>query len=46
MKKIVIILCLAFLVPISLLAHDMSLHMKIVAETFDVWQEFDPAFYQ
>ncbi len=37
---------LVLLVPLYLSAHDISLHMKITAETFDVWQEFDPAFYQ
>lgn len=31
--------------PFIMMAHDLSLHMYIGSQTFDVWQEFDPAFY-
>jgi|GEM_PF-2480497 len=46
MKVIVKAICVLLMVPMFALAHDMSLHMKLAAETFDVWQDFDPAFYQ
>lgn len=38
-------ICSLLLVPMFLLAHDMSLHMKIAAETFNIWEEYDPEFY-
>ncbi|MEO0226657.1 MAG: hypothetical protein ABIL70_01235 [candidate division WOR-3 bacterium] len=41
-KTFVIVL---IIVPILISAHDMSLHMYIGSQTFDVWQEFDPEFY-
>jgi len=45
MKNIIRIICLISILPILLLAHDMSLHMSIGAQTFNVWQQFDPVFY-
>ncbi|KPK68381.1 hypothetical protein AMJ87_12010, partial [candidate division WOR_3 bacterium SM23_60] len=45
MKYIVQGLCFLLFVPAVLLAHDMSLHMKIAAENFDIWEDYDPDFY-
>ncbi len=45
MKSSTTILCIISLMPILLSAHDMSLHMYIGSQTFDVWRNYDPEFY-
>jgi len=40
----ILIIC-AVISPILLSAHDGSLHMFIGSQTSDIWQNYDPAFY-
>lgn len=30
----------------SLFAHDLATHMYVASKTFDVWQDYDPEFYE